>query len=395
MYTEVLARPQDTNITVVRLNLKVLTVIASLLGQSLTAPVNDDCNDVKFHGHHKHKRDVVYDYAYVTVTVDGDGELIEQETTSTSAPTTSSSTSSTSTSEEATTTSESDGESDSEQTSSSDVPTGNLKSYQKPTEEFQDGVISCDEFPSEAEGIIPLFHLGFGGWSGIYHEDTSTGGKCTDGSYCSYACQPGMAKTQWPSKQPENGVSVGGLQCKNGKLYRTNKDAKTLCEWGEDKAYVESKLDKTVAICQTDYPGTENMVIPTILFGNDKSPITTVNQKTYYKWQGKSTSCQYYVNDAGVDWTTGCSWGDFGTTYGNWAPLNFGASYADGIAYLSLIPNPNNKDALNYNVKIVADGDGSVVSGDCKYENGKYNGGGSDGCTVGVTSGKAKFVLYN
>ena len=78
---------------------------------------------------------------------------------------------------------------------------------------------------------------------------------------------------------------------------------------------------------------------------------------------------------------------------GNWAPLNFGAGYDNGIAYLSLIPNPNNYDSLNFKVKIVADG--GSVSGLCVYENGKYNVNGSDGCTVGVTSGKAKFVLYN
>ena len=69
------------------------------------------------------------------------------------------------------------------------------------------------------------------------------------------------------------------------------------------------------------------------------------------------------------------------------------AGMTNGKTYLSLIPNPNNYDSLNFKVKIVADG--GSVSGLCVYENGKYNGNGSDGCTVGVTSGKAKFVLYN
>ena len=74
--------------------------------------------------------------------------------------------------------------------------------------------------------------------------------------------------------------------------------------------------------------------------------------------------------------------------------MNFGAGYANGIAYLSLIPNPNNRDSLNFKVKIVGES-GSTVSGSCSYANGKFNGNSDDGCTVGVTSGEADFVLYN
>lgn len=107
------------------------------------------------------------------------------------------------------------------------------------------------------------------------------------------------------------------------------------------------------------------------------------------------TSAQFYVNNAGVSLEDGCVWGTAGSGVGNWAPLNFGGGYTNGVAYLALIPNPNNYDALNYNVKIVAADDDSTVLGDCKYENGKYNDGSSDGCTVSVTKGKAKFVLYN
>lgn len=368
------------------------------LSSILSAPL--DCDTTQVHAHHKHKRDVVYDYAYVTVTVDGQGKLIAESTSST--PTTSSTSSTPTTSSTQATTSSSSSSvastsktsSTPQQTSSGDLPPqGDLSPYSDPTEEFEDGVHDCTSFP-EGQGVIPLYHLGFGGFSGIYNSDTSTGGKCKEGSYCSYACQPGMAKTQWPSSQPANGVSVGGLLCKNGKLYKTNSASNYLCQWGVEKASVKSKLDQTVAICQTDYPGTENMVIPTVVEGGSSSPLTTVDQSTYYTWRGGSTSCQFYVNDAGVDWQTGCSWGNEGDGYGNWAPLNFGAGYANGIAYLSLIPNPNNRTPMNYNVEIVADGSSSV-SGQCVYENGKYNGDGTDGCTVGVTSGKAVFVLYN
>ncbi|EHN01934.1 Sim1p [Saccharomyces cerevisiae x Saccharomyces kudriavzevii VIN7] len=270
---------------------------------------------------------------------------------------------------------------------------GDLADFSGPSEKFQDGTISCDKFPS-GQGVIPIDWIGEGGWSGVENTDTSTGGSCKEGSYCSYSCQPGMSKTQWPSEQPSDGRSVGGLLCKNGYLYRSNTDADHLCEWGVEVAYVVSKLSKGVAICRTDYPGTENMVIPTFVEGGSSLPLTVVDQDSYFTWEGKKTSAQYYVNNAGVSVEDGCIWGTSGSGIGNWAPLNFGAGSTDGVAYLSLIPNPNNSDALNYNVKIVAADDSSNVIGECVYENGKFSGG-ADGCTVSVTSGKAHFVLYN
>ncbi|EGW30329.1 uncharacterized protein SPAPADRAFT_63187 [Spathaspora passalidarum NRRL Y-27907] len=368
-----------------------------------------DCSSTSFHGHHKHKRAVVYDYAYVTVTVDSNGKPINVPTSTlvasvvppsadaiqpeSSAPAPSSSAVASSSAAPAPESSSAPAP----QHSSAPAPVnsgiqGDLSPYQSPSEEFPDGVYSCDTFPA-GQGVIALDQLGFGGWSGIYHSDTSTGGSCTEGAYCSYACQSGMSKTQWPDSQPANGVSVGGLLCKGGKLYKSNSRSNYLCEWGVDKASVVSNLDQTVAICRTDYPGTENMVIPTVVGGGQSSPITVVDQSSYYRWQGGLTSAQYYVNNAGVDWQEGCAWGSSGSGLGNWAPLNFGAGYDNGIAYLSLIPNPNNRDSLNFNVKIVAE-EGSTVSGQCVYENGQYNGNGADGCTVGVTSGKADFVLY-
>lgn len=426
-----------------RLNNALLSVLA-VASAAPAVKREEDCDSTKVHVHHKHKREVVYEYAYVTVTVNGQGSTVGVPVPATSeaqqasslapaqepstkspittsvaavstapaslaAPTTSTqaanpTTSSTSTTSTPTTSTvpatKSSASSQAAQSSLAPAPPslgnggieGDLSPYQNPSLGFQDGTISCLDFPS-GQGVIALDHLGFGGWSGIYNSDTSTGGSCGEGLYCSYACQSGMSKTQWPSNQPSNGVSVGGLICKGGKLYRTNQNAQNLCEWGVDKAIVVSQLSQDVAICRTDYPGTENMVIPTVAKAGGSSPLTTVDQATYYQWQGKPTSAQYYVNNAGVSWQDGCVWGSSGSGIGNWAPLNFGAGYVNGIAYLSLIPNPNNRDAANFNVKIVADNGGSV-SGSCVYENGLYNGAGSDGCTVGVTLGRAKFVLY-
>ena len=202
-----------------------------------------------------------------------------------------------------------------------------------------------------------------------------------------------MSKTQWPSEQPSDGKSIGGLLCKNGYLYRTNQDSKYLCEWGRQSSYAVNNKDSAISLCRTDYPGSENMVVPTLVQPNSKKPISVVDEDSYYKWQGKSTSSQYYVNNAGVSVEDGCIWGTDGSGVGNWAPVVLGAGYINGITYLSIIPNPNNKEAPNYSVKIEA-ADGASVNGDCSYENGQYSGSGSDGCTVSVTSGTANFVFY-
>ncbi|KOG97091.1 putative glucosidase SUN4 [Saccharomyces eubayanus] len=422
-----------------KLSATALTV-ASLIGSNTivsalpyAAEIGSDCTTTA-HGSHQHKRAVAVTYVYETVIVDSNGQTVTPTVTGTSSAVsstttlvpessavtssteakssssssatakkahtttlTSSSTPATSTSQETSTTSSttSVGATTTASTTSSSGTSsiyGDLANFSGPNEKFQDGTIACSQFPS-GQGVIPINWLGEGGWSGIENTDTSTGGSCKEGSYCSYACQPGMSKTQWPSDQPSDGRSMGGLLCKNGYLYRSNTDTDYLCEWGVDAAYIVSELSEDVAICRTDYPGTENMVIPAYVQAGDSLPLTVVDQDTYYTWQGMKTSAQYYVNNAGVSVEDGCVWGTSGSGVGNWAPLNFGAGSSDGVTYLSLIPNPNNGDALNYNVKIVA-ADDSTVIGECIYENGSFSGG-ADGCTVSVTSGQAKFVLYN
>ncbi|CCC71184.1 hypothetical protein NCAS_0G02970 [Naumovozyma castellii] len=384
------------------------------------------------HGH-QHKRAVAVKYVYETVVVDGNGKTLTPAlaeatnvneipvatatvnadkkavsaaattatTATTLAPTTTSAkTTSTvapaqskasSVAPQASTAAASSSSSSS--SSSSNGIYGDLASFSGPSSKFEDGTIACDQFPS-GQGVISVDWVGGNGWSGIENTDTSTGGSCKEGSYCSYACQPGMSKTQWPSEQPADGRSVGGLLCKNGFLYRSNTNTDYLCEWGVEAADVVSELSQGVAICRTDYPGTENMVIPTYVEAGNTLPLTVVDQDSYYTWRGLKTSAQYYVNNAGVSVEDGCVWGTDGSGVGNWAPLNFGAGSTNGISYLSLIPNPNNKSPLNFNVKIVAADDNSQVDGNCYYENGSFVGG-EDGCTVAVRSGKAKFVLYN
>ncbi|KAK9495929.1 hypothetical protein V1508DRAFT_408861 [Lipomyces doorenjongii] len=278
---------------------------------------------------------------------------------------------------------------------SSSTSTGLLDNYSGPYDGFTDGVVPCSSFPS-GQGVIAADWLNLGGWSGIQlsvDANAGQGTSCDEGNLCSYACQPGMSKTQWPSNQPSNGESRGGLLCQNGYLYRTNTNTNYLCEWGVQSAQIISQLSQSVAICRTDYPGTENMVIPTEVDAGATEPLTVVDEDTYYQWQGKLTSAQYYVNNAGVSVEDGCIWGTAGSDVGNFSPLNFGAGYSNGVTYLSLIPNPNCNTSLNFNVKIVAS-DGATVNGECSYVAGVFSGG-SSGCTVAVSSGTANFVLYN
>lgn len=133
--------------------------------------------------------------------------------------------------------------------------------------EFPDGVLDCSTFPSDY-GAVALDYLGLGGWSGVQKVTwglldeviesivTAVSGQtCTEGDMCSYACPPGYQKSQWPTAQGATGQSVGGIQCKNGKLYRTNPNSTTLCEPGVGNVYVQNTLGQQVAVCRTDYPG--------------------------------------------------------------------------------------------------------------------------------------------
>ncbi|KAK6204525.1 uncharacterized protein RJT21DRAFT_116965 [Scheffersomyces amazonensis] len=271
---------------------------------------------------------------------------------------------------------------------------GDLSPFSNPSVPFEDGKYSCDSVPV-GQGVIAVDWIAGlnGGWTTIMNENGDTSSTCQDGYYCSYACQAGMSKTQWPSAQPADGVSVGGLTCKNGLLYRSNTDSQYLCEWGAQTAEFVSEIGKDVAICRTDYPGSENMNIPTLLTAGGNAPVSVVDSDTYYTWRGGKTSTQYYVNNAGVSVENGCIWGTAGSGVGNWAPVVLGAGTTGGNTYLSLIPNPNNQTPPNYNIKIVGTS-GSTVNGQCSYENGQYNGSGSDGCTVTVTSGSAQFVFF-
>lgn len=379
-------------------------LLLSSSGIALAAPA------VNHKDHHHDKRDVVV----VTQYVDQNGNAIsgynaqtstQAGTTTQAQATTEATTEATSQATSATTTlsaassaassaaasTQSSASSSSSSTSSSGGVNGDLSDFSGPNEEFQDGTIACTSFPS-GQGVVSLDWLGLSGWASIMDMNGNTATSCQDGYYCSYACQAGMSKTQWPSSQPSDGRSVGGLYCNNGFLYRANTDSNYLCEWDQNSAVAVNDKSDSIAMCRTDYPGSENMVVPTVVDPSSSKPISVVKEDSYYQWEGKKTSAQYYVNNAGVSVEDGCIWGTSGSGIGNWAPLVLGAGYTNGISYLSIMPNPNNDATPNFNVEIVATS-GSTINGDCSLVDGVYSGSGSDGCTVSVTSGTAQFVF--
>ena len=273
---------------------------------------------------------------------------------------------------------------------------------------FPDGQVSCSSFPSQY-GAIPVDWMGLGGWTGVQSpgaggllsgfsnimtltsSQCESGVCCTEGSYCSYACPPGFQKSQWPTTQGSTGQSVGGLLCQGGKLHLTNPGlSKNICMPGTDAVtvLVKNTLSQNVAVCRTDYPGTESETVPLNSEPGSTTPLTVPDSSAYYTWEGASTSAQYYVNPAGVSVSDACTWGSSANPWGNFAPLNIGVGYSNGAAWLSIFQNsPTTNAKLPFTVEIQGDG----MSGTCRYSNGQYCGGANyDDCstTTGCTVSK-------
>lgn len=269
---------------------------------------------------------------------------------------------------------------------------------------FPDGEVDCNTFPS-AYGAVALDYHGLGGWSGIQYPTYNsletlvesivtavTGESCTEGAFCSYQCPAGYLKSQWPSTQGATGQSVGGVKCSGGKLVRTNTDFETLCIPGVQALNVKNTLSSIVCICRTDYPGTESETLPTCVNPGETVALANPDGDTYYQWEGKTTSAQYYINPVGKTETEACIWGDSSNDVGNWAPMNLGLGYKSGLTYASIFPNtPTTNALLDFNVKY--EGASSECAWDASTQ--KYSNGLSSGCTVSIPDGStATLVLY-
>ncbi|KAK5114164.1 hypothetical protein LTR62_002734 [Meristemomyces frigidus] len=281
---------------------------------------------------------------------------------------------------------------------------------------FPDGTIDCGTFPSQY-GAIPVDWMGLGGWTGVQSPGSLSGAGmsnimtlvksqcngencCTEGSYCSYACPAGYQKSQWPTTQGATGQSVGGIQCRGGKLHLTNAAlSSNLCIAGAEAVtvLVQNKLSSNAAVCRTDYPGTEAETVPLDTQPGTISNLTCPDAANYYTWEGGHTSAQYYVNPKGVAVSDACQWGSSANPWGNYAPLNLGVGYSNGAAWLAIFQNlPTTSASLDFTVTITGDN----VNGNCRYSNGQYCSGpnysqcsSTTGCTVSISSGTATYVF--
>lgn len=268
--------------------------------------------------------------------------------------------------------------------------------------DFPSGSIPCSTFPEEY-GAVPIDWLQLEGWTGIQQvpgfefghsqsigeiiTTTAGNGGCVPNSFCSYACPPGYEKSQWPSAQGSTGQSIGGLWCNTAGMLELSRPAvPQLCAAGVGNIFVENRLNQNVAICRTDYPGSESQTVPLDTQPDQRYPMTCPDALKTYRHFGRSTTAQYYVNPAGTPVSTACQWGDGGNT-GNWAPVNLGVGRSStGMTYISIFPNaPTNTDGkLDFKITIAGDG----ISGDCSYESGKFWMNGVEtpvGCTVSLT----------
>lgn len=258
--------------------------------------------------------------------------------------------------------------------------------------DFPSGKIPCSKFPSNY-GAVAIDWLGTDGWTSLQQPDSYTpgvgmsnivapiSGGCKSGMFCSYACPDGYQKTQWPETQGATGQSVGGLYCNdNGFLELTRPSHPKICEKGVGNVWVQNKLSGKACVCRTDYPASENMVIPIETTPGGKYALTNPDSEDYYVWQGKTTTAQYYINNLDVDVEQACVWtsSKFPNSAGNWAPVNVGVGRdALGVTWISIFPNaPTSQAKLDFNIEITGD-----VAAPCYLKNGKYYGG-LNGCTV-------------
>ncbi|KAG7292204.1 hypothetical protein NEMBOFW57_002239 [Staphylotrichum longicolle] len=271
--------------------------------------------------------------------------------------------------------------------------------------DFPSGKVKCGKVPTDY-GAVEIPWTGTNGWTtlakfgkwmkgvAINNIESPISGTCEPGMMCSYACPPGYQKTQWPAEQGATGQSVGGLWCnEDGFLELTRPEFPKICEQGAGGVYVRNELSSNAAVCRTDYPGNEAMVIPLDTSPGNEYPLTNPDSSTYYRWQGKPTTAQYYVNNAGVAVDQACVWNSakFPSSAGNWAPTNIGVGKSEaGETYISIFPNaPTTTAVLDFDIEIVGD-----ISGTCWLKKGQYSG--NNGCTVGMKpGGKATIVFKN
>ncbi|KAJ4269983.1 hypothetical protein NW762_001656 [Fusarium torreyae] len=168
-----------------------------------------------------------------------------------------------------------------------------------------------------------------GGWA------MSPDQECKPGSYCPFACKPGMVMNQWdPDSTYEYPASMnGGLFCnKNGEIEQPF-EGKPNCVKGTGSVEAVNKCGSHMSWCQTVLPGNEAMLIPTLV---SSSATLAVPASSYWC----STAAHFYINPPGTG-EEGCIWGTEDEPIGNWSPYVAGANTeANGETFVKIGWNP-------------------------------------------------------
>ncbi|PHH80989.1 hypothetical protein CDD82_1408 [Ophiocordyceps australis] len=170
-------------------------------------------------------------------------------------------------------------------------------------------------FPTDDANLVAITpHAENCGWA------MSPDQQCKPGSYCPFACKPGMVMAQW---DPESSYTYpasmnGGLFCdQNGQVHKPF-PSEPYCKPGTGSVKVINKCQGQMSWCQTVLPGNEAMLIPTVV---EDEAVLAVPGVDYWS----STSAHFYVNPPGSG-STDCKWGDSNSPVGNWSPFVTGAN---------------------------------------------------------------------
>ncbi|UZP40834.1 hypothetical protein NXS19_008650 [Fusarium pseudograminearum] len=115
--------------------------------------------------------------------------------------------------------------------------------------------------------------------------------ECKPGSYCPFACKPGMVMNQWDPKSTYEYPSSmdGGLFCNEDGEIEQPFDGKPNCVSGTGSVEAVNKCGSTMSWCQTVLPGNEAMLIPTVV---SSSATLAVPGSSYWC----STAAHFYIN---------------------------------------------------------------------------------------------------
>lgn len=208
-------------------------------------------------------------------------------------------------------------------------------------------------FPEGESGLVTITPGSLNrGWA------MSPDQECTAGSYCPFACEPGMVMNQWKDgtsyQYPES--LDGGLYCDESGTIQKPFPHEPYCVNGVGTVNAVNNCGDVVAFCQTVLPGNEAMLIPTSV---SSSSVIAVPGPSYWD----STASHFYINPPGYSTEEACVWGTGSDAIGNWSPYVAGANQdSTGNTYVKIGYNPIYTGDFSgikpsFGVKIECDGD--------------------------------------